>query len=58
MEGEADLEGLTKNGEWELREVGLEEGSSRTGSPGNVGKMEVEVEVRFEERGDRGGKMD
>ena len=58
MEGEADLEGLTKNGERELREVGLEEGSSWTGSPGNVGKMEVEVEVRFEERGDRGGKMD
>ncbi len=58
MEGEADLEGMTKE-EWELREVGIGEessSSSRTGSPGNGGKMEVEV--RFEERGDRGRKMD
>jgi hypothetical protein len=59
MEGEADLERSTKNEEWELREVVLRErsgSSSRMGSPENGGKMEVAI--RFEERGDGGGKMD
>lgn len=55
MEEGADLEGMTKE-EWELKEVGLGEGSSRTGSPGNG--PEMEVEVRFEERRNRDGKMD
>ena len=36
--------------------VGSSEGSSRTGSPGSGGKMEVEV--RFQEKGDKGRKMD
>ena len=43
-----------------MREVGLGEGGSeggcRTGSPGNVGEMEVEV--RFQEKGNKGGEMD
>lgn len=50
---------MTKE-EWKLSEVGLGEGSSeassRTSSLGNGGK--IVMEVKFEGKGEKGGKMD